>query len=215
MNRNRKNAWSIMAVSLSLITIASVQIWRSWHKAPIVSAPIAAKGQLENKVFKITVERIKDGDTFAATNEQNEALNIRIACIDALELKQPGGTAAQARLKELLPLDSSIMINQVSKDLYGRVIAEVYTPKKGESNLNSSSALDAQSNVGLILVKEGQAIVYNQYLEQCKNKQELLTAQKEAKDQRQNYWSQENPVAPWDYRQSRLKKTKTILQTAD
>jgi micrococcal nuclease len=50
-------------------------------------------------------------------------------------------------------------------------------------------------------VQEGQAVVYRQYLKNClESKNSLLQAENYAKQQRLGFWSQTNPVMPWDFR---------------
>jgi micrococcal nuclease len=55
--------------------------------------------------------------------------------------------------------------------------------------------------LNLQLVREGQAVVYRQYLKGCAaNKDQYLQAEAQAKQQRRGFWSQQSPVMPWDFR---------------
>lgn len=59
-------------------------------------------------------------------------------------------------------------------------------------------------SVGLQLVREGYAVVYHRYLDGCsETEDQYLAAEEEARSQRRNFWSQSDPVMPWDYRRSR------------
>jgi len=59
-------------------------------------------------------------------------------------------------------------------------------------------------NINLQLVREGHAVVYTQFLHRCPDtRNALLAAEEQAQQQRLNYWSQDNPVMPWDYRRNR------------
>lgn len=72
---------------------------------------------------------------------------------------------------------------------YGRTVAELYAGKQ---------------SVNLQMVKEGQAVVYRQYLSGCAaTKDEYLQAEAQAKKQRLGFWNQKSPVMPWDYRRGR------------
>ncbi|MBU6230468.1 MAG: thermonuclease family protein [Cyanobacteria bacterium REEB459] len=135
-----------------------------------------------------TVISVGDGDTFRMAY-QGQLLTIRMACIDAPESTQvPYGPAAAARLRELLPKKTEIRFREVDRDRYGRVVAEVYL-------------LDGTS-VNLKLVQEGQAVVYRQYLSACPESRETLLAEEaQARRAKLNFWSQANPLMPWDYRQ--------------
>ncbi len=59
---------------------------------------------------------------------------------------------------------------------------------------------DGQS-VNLQLVQEGHAVVYRQYLSGCDaTRDRYLEAEDQAKQQRLAFWSQDNPIMPWDWR---------------
>jgi micrococcal nuclease len=59
-------------------------------------------------------------------------------------------------------------------------------------------------SVNLQMVKEGQAVVYTKYLDNCAaTKDQYIKAEAEAKHKRFGFWSQNNPVMPWDFRRSR------------
>jgi len=49
------------------------------------------------------------------------------------------------------------------------------------------------------MVAEGQAVAYRDYLSGC-NKDQYLQAEESAKSSKLAFWSQENPIMPWDWR---------------
>jgi micrococcal nuclease len=54
------------------------------------------------------------------------------------------------------------------------------------------------------MVKEGQAIVYRQYLNGCSaTKEQYLQAETQARQKRLGFWNQKLPVMPWDYRRGK------------
>jgi len=55
------------------------------------------------------------------------------------------------------------------------------------------------SNVNLALVASGHAVVYRQYLSDC-DAEEYLAAEAIAQQNSLVFWSQANPVMPWDFR---------------
>jgi endonuclease YncB( thermonuclease family) len=58
-------------------------------------------------------------------------------------------------------------------------------------------------NVNLQMVSEGYAVVYTQFLRSCPEASSALQdAEAQAQQQQLNFWSQSNPVMPWDYWQS-------------
>ncbi|MCC5641013.1 thermonuclease family protein [Nostoc sp. CHAB 5844] len=83
----------------------------------------------------------------------SKTLTVRLACIDAPEIKQsPWGTKSTARLKQLLPVGQSVTLRSVETDKYKRLVAEIFV---------------ANRSINVNMVQEGQAVVYQQYLKNC------------------------------------------------
>ncbi|MFM7471871.1 MAG: thermonuclease family protein [Nodosilinea sp.] len=146
------------------------------------------------------VSSIADGDTFRMAY-QGKLLTVRLACVDAPEISQvPYGPAAANRLRELLPRTTVVGFREVDRDRYGRLVAEIYTPESPAQGTGAAGS--ASLSVNLQLVKEGQAVVYRQYLSGCPDSRAaLLQAEGQARQARLNFWNQPNPLMPWDYRQ--------------
>ncbi|MBU6230978.1 MAG: thermonuclease family protein [Cyanobacteria bacterium REEB459] len=146
------------------------------------------------------VSSIADGDTLRMAY-QGKLVTVRLACVDAPEISQvPYGLAAANRLRELLPRTTVVRFREVDRDRYGRLVAEVYAPEAPTQG--STPALSPGLSVNLQLVKEGQAVVYRQYLSACpESRAVLLQAEGQARQARLNFWNQPNPLMPWDYRQ--------------
>ncbi len=115
---------------------------------------------------------------------------VRLACVDSPERAQsPWGQQSTSRLKQLLPPGKPVQIRTIMRERYGRTVAELYIGKQ---------------SVNLQMVKEGQAVVYHQYLEGCAaTKDQYLQAEAQAKKQRLGFWNQKSPVMPWDYRRGK------------
>lgn len=126
-----------------------------------------------------------DGDTLRVSLGA-EGTTVRIACIDAPETSQPFGPQAADRLAQLLPVGTPVTLRVVDIDRYGRTVAEVY--RAGQS-------------VGLQLVAEGYAVVYDEYLGGCRATQaDYLQAETNAQVAQLNFWSQAVPLMPWEFR---------------
>jgi micrococcal nuclease len=143
-----------------------------------------------------TVVSVGDGDTIRVRTG-NKTVTVRLVCIDAPEMKQnPWGQQSSARLKQLLPVGQAITLRSVETDKYKRLVAEVFV---GNRSVNVS------------MVQEGQAVVYRQYLKGCpQSKDSLLQGENTAKQQRLAFWSQANPVMPWDFRHRATQKTTSV-----
>ena len=146
-----------------------------------------------------TVVSVGDGDTIRVRTG-NKTVTVRLACIDAPEMKQsPWGQQSSARLKQLLPVGQGITLRAIETDKYKRLVAEVFVENR---------------SVNVSMVQEGQAVVYRQYLKGClESKDSLLQGENIAKQQRLAFWSQANRVMPWDFRhRASQKKTSVPIQ---
>jgi micrococcal nuclease len=162
-------------------------------KLPYLLASLVVLSQIpvpaQAQTFEALVLSIGDGDTIRVVQRNTKTLTVRLACIDAPEMKQtPFGQQAKNRLQQLIPLGSKIILRGIETDKYNRLVAEIYVNNNRSINTN--------------LVQEGQAVVYRQYLKGCSPQlqQSLLNAEASAKGQRLGLWSQANPVMPWDFR---------------
>jgi micrococcal nuclease len=138
-----------------------------------------------------TVTEIRDGDTIVVITDRAEALTIRLACIDAPELDQSfWGKNAKERLEQIIPVSSQVSLRIADRDRYGRTVAEIY-----KDNFS----------VNLLMVAEGQAVVYHRYLDRICNetKDKYMEAEKLAKERSLGYWNQSNPIMPWEWRRAR------------
>jgi micrococcal nuclease len=138
-----------------------------------------------NSFPKVQVVSIGDGDTITV-QQQESKITVRLACIDAPETSQKGGTASTIYLKQLLSAGNSVELRTVTTDRYGRTVGEIY------QNGNS---------INLKMVEQGQAVVYDRYLDACsQTKEDFLEAEQQAQLANRGFWSEPN-VMPWDYRQ--------------
>ena len=145
------------------------------------SSPVAASKTLPTA----TVVSVGDGDTLRV-QLQGTPVTIRVACIDAPESNQSFGPEATLRLRQLLSTGQPVEVRAIERDRYDRTVAEIYSG--GQS-------------VGLQLVREGYAVVYEQYISGCAaTADDYRQAESVARSVRRNFWSQPHPTLPWDFR---------------
>jgi micrococcal nuclease len=82
-----------------------------------------------------------------------------------------------------------LQVRSIERDRYGRTVAELFL---------------GNQSVNLMMVADGQAVVYPQYLNGCsETKEQYIAVESIAKAQKLGFWNQDNPVMPWDYRRGK------------
>ena len=134
-----------------------------------------------------TILSIGDGDTIRV-RQGGKVLTVRLACIDAPETAQsPYGQQARAYLQQRLPIGREVSLEVKTIDRYGRTVAEVIS----------------EININLVMVEDGQAFAYRQYLGGCDAK-EYLDAEFRASRHRYGVWQAPGGITrPWDFRRRR------------
>lgn len=124
--------------------------------------------------------RAIDGDTVALPDRGR----VRLACVDAPERQQPGGSEARSALARMMA-GRSISLIPHGTDRYGRVVGTVLAD---DESLNQR------------MVAEGWAWVYYGYLRGC-DQAKLIEAENQARSARRGLWGLgDQPCAPWLWR---------------
>jgi micrococcal nuclease len=137
-------------------------------------------------ILKGKAVRILDGDTFELLVQNKIRYKIRLTDIDAPEKGQDFGMLAKKELGELLA-NKEIEVRYKSKDRNGRILGLV--------NCNGQ-------NINLLMVEKGLAWHFKKY----SSDMTYAAAEQRARSQKRGLWSQENAVAPWDYRKHKREK---------
>lgn len=136
---------------------------------------------------------IMDGDTFKLLTADSTLIRVRLANVDCPEKKQPFSAKATEFTSHAI-FGKSVTINVVqSRDRYRRYISNVI--------------YDDSLSLCHELVKHGWAWHYVKF-----SKDETLQQMEDkARQSKIGLWQDPNPVAPWEWRDSRKKK-KLIVQ---
>ena len=129
---------------------------------------------------QLKVVSISDGDTFTGLDSQNRQVKVRLHGIDAPEKAQAFGNVSRKALGDLIE-GKTVEVQQVDKDRYGRVVANVHV---GNVYVNRE------------LVAKGLAWRYVQY----DKKGEFTQVEQAAKAARKGLWADEKPGPPWEWR---------------
>jgi endonuclease YncB( thermonuclease family) len=127
---------------------------------------------------------VSDGDTLSAVCGRR--IKVRLAGIDAPELRQPYGRAAKRSLATLCWRKTARIVIQ-DIDAYGRVVGRVFC---------------AGTDASAVQVKSGLAWTYRRYL----RTPHLLNLENEARRARRGLWAAANPVPPWTWRRLKARR---------
>lgn len=136
--------------------------------------------------IKAKVVGIKDGDTVVVLLDDNKQEVLRLADVDCPESGQAFGKNAKQFTSSQV-FGKNIEFYEINKDRYGRTIAKIFY----EENKYLSEEI----------IKAGFGWWYYKY----SSNKELEKYQSIAREQKIGLWSEENAVAPWEYR--KLKST--------
>jgi micrococcal nuclease len=131
-------------------------------------------------IFNAKVIGITDGDTIVVLTLDNQQVKIRLEGIDCPEMKQDFGTRAKQATSDLC-YGKRVSIHKSGVDRYGRTLAYVYV---GDTCINKE------------LLRLGMAWHFKKY----NGDQELAQLEIQAREKKVGLWSQQDPVAPWDWR---------------
>lgn len=133
---------------------------------------------------------ITDGDTFVLLDADKTQHKIRLEGIDAPEDSQAFSAKSTLALAELIR-NKDLRVVWKEKDRYGRILGHIYVGAKW---------------VNLELIKAGRAWHYKEH-----NKDpQLAQAEVGATTAKAGLWSDDSPIAPWDYRKGIRPEIKAV-----
>lgn len=138
--------------------------------------------------FEARVEYVFDGDSIRVVGRYGR-VKLRLAAMDAPETEQPGGPESCDVLRARLR-GERVTVRALAVDEYGRWVSRVW--------------LDGR-DVGLEMVRTGQAWVYRRYLGMVPpaDRVRYLKAEADARSARRGLWAASSPEAPWRWRERR------------
>ena len=125
---------------------------------------------------------VHDGDTLTVLVDKQQ-IKVRLAEIDAPELRQPYGNRSKQGLHELCYQELA-EVKQVARDRYGRSVGTVKC---------------RDTDAGAHQVALGLAWVYDRY---SKPNSPLYHLQESAKAEKRGLWADNDPVPPWEWRKA-------------
>lgn len=142
---------------------------------------------------------VHDGDTVTVLDAARQQHRIRLAAIDAPELKQAFGTRSRQNLAGLV-FGKDVAIEWEKHDRYKRIVGKVLVDESSADCAfrDCRKSLDA----GLAQVRDGFAWHYKQYeREQSpEDRGRYATAERDARAKKAGLWVDPQPVPPWEWR---------------
>ena len=158
---------------------------KAWALGAIMLALAAAEGFADSLLGKVI--EVLDGDAIMVADARGTEHWVRLAGVDAPEKRQPFAEAALEALGAKL-LDRRVRVDIRAVDPYDRVIGDVYLDDRW---------------INRELVDQGLAWHYAEVSDN------LMLAQAEAmaRNRRDNLWSGDEPVPPWEHREEKRNQT--------
>lgn len=153
--------------------------------APAAAAqPTAPAGSTGTRMWRVV--GVHDGDTLTCLDGNNQQQQVRLAEIDAPELGQDFGKVSREALASMV-FGKTVEVADEGKDRYGRWLAHV---------------LVNGTDVNREMVATGNAWHYAAY----SRDQSLAQVQSDARARQIGLWAQPDPVAPWEFRATEMKR---------
>jgi len=168
--RKRRSPWLIGGLVIAILIISYVL-----HE-PKAPRTATAKGS----ELVCTVKSVYDGDTLTAGCPEGE-VKVRVFGVDAPEMGQePWGAQSRDAFRRMVNRGDAVRLRVMDQDRYGRTVAQVFAGER---------------DAGLEMVRQGRAVVYEQYNDSPAYRQ----AEAEARQARRGIWvrsgSQQDPAA--------------------
>lgn len=161
--------------------------------AALAAFPAAAGGMFPAKVVMVV-----DGDTLVVRDERARRHEIRIAGIDAPEIRQPYGVRSRGHLVDLL-YGRQVTVAWYKRDRYNRVLGRIFVSAGAPC---TGAACERATDAGLAQVAAGYAWHDREHLDEQPPEQRLryASAERSARSQRAGLWAETAPMPPWRYR---------------
>lgn len=141
---------------------------------------------------------VSDGDTITVLDDARMPRKVRLAGIDAPEMRQPYGARAKYHLASLV-FGKPVVVVWHKRDRYGRIVGNVHVVVSGACGQGECTR---REDVGLAQLESGLAWHYKRYQTEQTLEERRIYARVEqlARVRREGLWKDTQPVPPWEYR---------------
>lgn len=153
----------------------------------VLSGCLNEQTQAKTHLYTAQVVRVSDGDSVQVRDAHGRKRKIRMAYIDAPELKQSFGRNSHRHLRQLIG-GKKVQVEPFTHDQYGREVSRILLNGK---DINLAQIQDGMAwHYRSIAKKEQKKNDYRQYRQ----------AEKNAKKNRLGLWKNSRAEPPWRYR---------------
>ena len=155
------------------------------------------------ETFQCKVVGVTDGDTITCLTDQKEQVKVRLYQIDAPESGQAYRQKAKQALSDMI-YGLTVEVENKGTDRYKRMLGILRFDAWLAENMTAKSTLSLSkvSNVNLEMIKQGYAW-YDPFTHNGNLKYKL--AEQQARANKLGLWADNNPVAPWKWREEKNK----------
>lgn len=138
---------------------------------------------------------ITDGDTVTILDASNHQHRIRVAGIDAPELRQAFGMRSKQNLAQIAYRQVAVA-ECPKRDRYGRLVCKVRVPEPGCQGCGTTI------DIGRKQLRDGMAWWYRAYSREqsVKDRIDYERDESEARMNKRGLWVDHSPVPPWELR---------------
>ncbi|OHB65810.1 MAG: hypothetical protein A2V70_07210 [Planctomycetes bacterium RBG_13_63_9] len=179
-------------LGVAAVIVSAAAILMASEPEPGTKPEAKPETKSEVETFTGKVVRVTDGDTLTVLAEESRR-KIRLAGVDAPELKQPFGDEAKKAL---------------SKKLFGKMVEVRVIGKEPDGTALGIVRLE-DHYVNVELVREGCAW----HDIDANDSPTLAKAEKQARQKKRGLWAEAEAMPPWEWR--RIEEAKAAEKTAD
>ena len=163
-----------------------------------VGAALALSLVCEAGTFIAKVVVVVDGDTVVVRDERAGRHEIRVAGIDAPEIRQPYGVRSRSYMAELL-YGRQVTVVWYKRDRYNRVLARLYVMRNEPCG---TTVCPRTVDAGYAQVAAGYAWHDKEHLDEqpVEDRARYSRAEQDARARRAGLWAESVPMPPWRFR---------------
>lgn len=150
----------------------------------LLSLLVTSTVQSQTVVTGVVIE-VSEGDIVKVLSHQGDTLSVKLNNVECPEIGQRFSDEARAYTQKIA---------------LKKTVSLTYTETDRDLNALATALLSNGKDIGAELLAQGLAWHYMKGLNTGSNTQLYLELEQKAKDKKKGLWKEENPMAPWTFR---------------